>query len=99
MCKIGNYIDFWLENFDPTSISAGHSCIKLSDYINDHRIHMWVTLTQTYRLLKTFTAIRNTITSFVIVHNFLPWHLVHFGVWKITTGIPQFSLVTSVFSF
>jgi hypothetical protein len=84
-------MDFWSKSFDSTSISVGQSCIKLGDYIN-------------HRLLKTFTATRNTISSFVLlVHDFLPWdmhqNLVHFEVWKITIGIPRFNLVTFVFSF
>lgn len=100
MCKI--YIDFWSENFDLTSISAGHSCIKLSDYINDHRIQMQETLIQTFRLLKTIASIRNTISFVLLVHDFLPWDtnqtLVHFQVWKITIRIPQIQF-SDIFHF
>lgn len=104
MCKIGNYISFWSENFDLTSISAGHSCIKLSDYINDHRIQMQETLIQIFGLLKTIASIRNTIISFVLlVHDFLPWdtnqNLVHFLVWKITIRIPQIQFSDICISF
>lgn len=104
MCKIIHYIDFWFKRFDHTSISAGHSCIKLSDYGNNHKIHTWETLTKVYRLLHIFIAIWNSLShSVLLIHSYLPLDnhqkLIRFEVWKFAIGVPQFNLVTFMFSF